>query len=590
MVLQLILHLLMMLLGLWHWLMAAISLLVLYLGNIFQGLPYDLPGLEVIPSVPNPPLPLPMGIPCRSPGYLINFSDSESSDTDSDASFELSNDLIDSEDSETTITNDTWKVLPFPGGLPTSERPKLDLNQVFVEQPTGPNIPTVDHHCGNIFKGMNTLGLTYVRDCLVTNKVKNNVCVNRTSYDYMSKFQCDWDSIMKKLWPLTNDFETRTNKEKGITTQNAKNRLILIVLTVLRDIMPVTLEYFQLLDWLLWLFVCEFITSFQIYWIFLDIWYLSQCDGNQFMAIEDEIISLVLWHIASNQNRGWFQKQLNRVYKDCADKQEYYSMVVQRMTQLDKHKCVCPSHLIYPPIPGPSVKPTIIHYGDVMIGNSGFQNNTLDISRTDRKYVDILEYLFVMYSMNVPHHGTLGGEEDILWNSGMIHHKGFDTQNWDLLDLLLKIYKPDLTDDSIEKMKSTLDDLKKSVCPCRIHKTMRSEEVINTMRFPLEWSACELKQVKKNLLVLKYSTDKKFIGNIYHVPTPPKIQSITSTPFVKPGRNSRPSRPKPSTTPRPSNTSRPSRNFRPPMRSPIRYTQRRTFNNVRRYHRRCRLQ
>ena len=34
------------------------------------------------------------------------------------------------------------------------------------------------------------------------------------------------------------------------------------------------------------------------------------------------------------------------------------------------------------------------------------------------------------------------GEEDILWDKGMLGHKGFDTQNWELLDLLSKNLQP----------------------------------------------------------------------------------------------------------------------------------------------------
>ena len=610
MFLQLVLYLLLQLVGLlqglWKQFMAAIYLLVLTLGNVFQGYPHDLPGLEDLPPTPppTPTRPLPMGLHCKPSLGLMNFSDSDTSDSDSDSIAKLSL-FSDESDSDQTITN-SWDELPFPEGVPTAKKMDFKDQEPKPTEPkpkgwAGPwtrpwapsrpvsfNIPNCSHHCGDIFQGMNTMDMTFVRGCFVTDRVKNSTWAVRNSFKYMAKFQCDWDQVMIKLWPLTNILNAKPVKEKNITSKNGKDRLILIVLTILKEILPVDLDYFRLLEFVLWLFVHEFLTSFQIYWIFLDIWYVSQCDGKQFLAIEDEIVSIVLWHIASEQDKGWFKQQLYRVYYMCQNKDEYFAMVVQRMMQVDRHCCVCTTHRLYPIIPGPVPKPELMHFGDVMVPDQTYCNGglVLDIAKTDRTYVDIIEYFLIMYTMNVPHHGTLGGELAIMWDKNKQNHEGFDTFHWDMLDTLLKTYYPYYTDNDIDQLKKSMSDLKKDVCPCKTHKFMRGADVITSMKFPIEWGAKEVGQLQKCLFILKYSTEKPFLGNIYHAPVAPKIHTVTS--FSAP-RSSRPSRPPRAPRPR-FWPNRPMGYFGPMRRTPRRFSQKRPFQQVKGCHRRCRLQ
>ena len=453
--------------------------------------------------------------------HAIPKRNKEGSSSGSSPSSPSSSDSSDSDDS--TICRETGE--DEPPRKRRYKRPRVPADWSQIQNPT-------TTRCDDLFAGVSERHLSLLRGCWVSPRIREQETVIRMPHVPAIKWNINWDYVMNILWSLNivENEATEAVLDPGITNQNLKNRLGVIIVTTLRGMVPLEMDYFPLLNFLLWLYRCNIVTSKQILWIMLDVCYLSLCEGPLFMLPEDDILSIVLWHIATHQKMGWYRDQLVHVIhmKLCPVTVEYcnefFSMAAQRASQIDSHNCHCIRHRCFPPMPGPKYKPVMVDYEHVL--NAHVQCGNYKPAWTDKRYVDILKFYSVMYMLNVPCPDGLAIEELITEDENFQHHRGFSSIVWNNLRVKLSEHYPLFSRAQISTMMEHLNTTKLQMCPCSTHITLRGGFYNKHMEFPIQWYDYELNLMLPHKMVLNYSLDKTFVGDLYNVNTEanPKIE------------------------------------------------------------------
>ena len=344
--------------------------------------------------------------------------------------------------------------------------------------------------------------------------------------DPRQEFECDWNLISDQLWNLHFDTDKFFNfiSEPNMTSPDFKTRLILVLISISRNILDTDTGYLPFLNTLLRMLLYNILTSKQIIDILVDIHYVIHCSGYEMHTIENEILYLTTFYIGQYQSKIWLKSAFHRLHGVSRSR---YGEILSRIKAVRNHTCYCKAHQLFPLLHGPLPRPnhnwfcTAAKQVQDRRGEQGMM-------ATDGRFVMYTTYNCINFLCNLPHTCSLKDEEKGCDDPDFYEHQGFSSQQYARILETFRRDHPNSAKAEKDFVMEALNFLKISICPCRMHLALRNESYSPYLQCPFNWSKEEKQTISQDCReIFKYTIE---------TPTPKVImdtfQSIELSPYA----------------------------------------------------------